>query len=287
LKISKKLLNILIIFLCGFILGISLAERITIYEYAENKAFMKWTSVHFISTIASFVILFLLWWFFSLLISRLAKIEHARILTYEAYSFLPLILMIFTLLQKSYFLSLRFFNESNNLLIIICISGVLYLKYKYIREFLHQSTSSPLNSYLENIKSYFTRIFMVGKNWKLHLFLLTFFIYLLLASGFITQVGHLSGGEPHYLVLTHSILKDHDLEVSNNYAHKDYFPFYSSGLEPAAHRGKNSDSELYSNHPPGFSLYLLPFYYLGSMLGGRWSLFLLRASSFYENRLIR
>jgi hypothetical protein len=119
---------------------------------------------------------------------------------------------------------------------------------------------------------------MVGKNWKLHLFLLTFFIYLLLASGFISQIGHLSGDEPHYLVLDHSILKDNDLEVSNNYAHKDYFPFYSSDLEPSAHRGKNSGSELYSNHPPGFSLYLLPFYYLGKILGGGWFLFILRAS---------
>jgi hypothetical protein len=278
LKISKKLLNILIIFLCGFILGISLAERFTIHEYAKNRAIIKWTAIYSISIIISILILSLFWWYFSLLMSRLAKIEHARVLPYDAYSFLPLIFMIFTLFQKSYFLSLRFFKDNNNLLIIVSIIGVLYLKYKYMRKFLHQSTSSLLNSCLESVKSYFTRIFIVGKNWKLHFFLLTFFIYLLLASGFITQVGHLSGDEPHYLVLTHSILKDHDLEVSNNYSQKDYFPYYSSELEPSAHRGKKSGSELYSNHPPGFSLYLLPFYYLGKMLGGGWFLFILRAS---------
>jgi hypothetical protein len=239
---------------------------------------MKWTAIHSISTIASLAILFLLWWFFSLLISRLAKIEHSKILPCDSYSFLPLIFMIFTFFQKSHFLSLRFFKDNNNLLIIVCISWVLYLKYRYISNFLRYKTSSPLHSYLESIESYFTRIFIDGNSWKLHLFLLTFFIYLLLASGFVARLEHLSGDEPHYLVLTHSILKDHDLEVSNNYAHKDYYSFYPGELEPAAHRGKKSASKLYSNHPPGFSIYLLPFYYLGGMHGGRWSLFLLRGS---------
>lgn len=37
-----------------------------------------------------------------------------------------------------------------------------------------------------------------------------------------------NGDEPHYLLLAHSLVYDHDADLRNNYLQRDYLPFYSS-----------------------------------------------------------
>ena len=72
----------------------------------------------------------------------------------------------------------------------------------------------------------------------------------------------LSGDEPHYLLITHSILEDGDLEVRNNYLAGDYQSFYLGKIGP--HLASNTP---YSVHGVGLPLLLVPGYALAGLVG--------------------
>jgi len=101
------------------------------------------------------------------------------------------------------------------------------------------------------------------------LFSLAFFLYGL--GAFIIQQRGItfSGDEPHYLIVAHSLIFDHDFDLSNNYDQKDYQYFLGSGviIQPHTVPGAQANSRL-SFHSPGVSFLVLPFYWLGFRLGG-------------------
>ena len=70
------------------------------------------------------------------------------------------------------------------------------------------------------------------------------------------------GDEPHYLLITQSLLHDHDLDVENNYAHGDYREYYGGPLSPD-YRIRGRHGELYSIHAPGIPVLVLPAFALG------------------------
>jgi hypothetical protein len=70
------------------------------------------------------------------------------------------------------------------------------------------------------------------------------------------------GDEPHYLIITQSLLTDHDLRIENNHARRDYAAYYDADLAPhtiAAGR----DGGTYSVHPVGLPLLAAPAFALG------------------------
>ena len=74
---------------------------------------------------------------------------------------------------------------------------------------------------------------------------------------------HITGDEPHYLLIATSLLSDGDLDVLNNYREKDYQPFYPYHLGDARdpedmHALYGGDGRLYSKHGVGLPLMLLP-----------------------------
>jgi hypothetical protein len=74
------------------------------------------------------------------------------------------------------------------------------------------------------------------------------------------------GDEPHYLIIIESLLKDGDLKIENNHARGDYRSFLYGDVRPDyLQRGKNG--EIYSIHPPGLPVLLLPAYAVGGYLG--------------------
>jgi hypothetical protein len=72
--------------------------------------------------------------------------------------------------------------------------------------------------------------------------------------------------EPHYLLLTHSLVKDHDFDLANNYSNSDYKAFYPSDL-PYPHAIPNRRGELVPIHDIGISMLLVPGYALGGRTG--------------------
>jgi hypothetical protein len=67
-----------------------------------------------------------------------------------------------------------------------------------------------------------------------------------------------SGDEPNYLMTTHSLYKDGDINLANNYARKDYFHFYSRKDNPRlklgiyARYGKKGQDYIFPINLPGF-----------------------------------
>ena len=91
--------------------------------------------------------------------------------------------------------------------------------------------------------------------------LVLFATYLTLGFSVARSVG-LSGDEPHYLLMTYSLLHDGDLEVENNYSDEDYRAFYGGRIGP--HLGHGSR---YSVHGIGLPVLLLPGFALAGLAG--------------------
>ncbi len=65
------------------------------------------------------------------------------------------------------------------------------------------------------------------------------------------------GDEPHYLIITQSLLRDGDLRIENNHRDRDYAAYFGGTLAPDfIQRGR--DGEIYSIHAPGVSVLVLP-----------------------------
>jgi hypothetical protein len=74
------------------------------------------------------------------------------------------------------------------------------------------------------------------------------------------------GDEPHYLIITQSVLYDGDLKIENNHDRRDYAPYFAGTLRPDyLVRGKNG--QIYSIHAPGLSLLIAPAFVAGGYTG--------------------
>ncbi|MFN8535756.1 MAG: hypothetical protein U0556_19640 [Dehalococcoidia bacterium] len=76
----------------------------------------------------------------------------------------------------------------------------------------------------------------------------------------------LTGDEPHYLVIAHSLLVDHDLDVKNEYQQRVYAPYYPGDLAPQVWSAP-SDETWKPWHLPGLALVVLPGYAVAPVAG--------------------
>ena len=84
------------------------------------------------------------------------------------------------------------------------------------------------------------------------------------------------GDEPHYLVITQSLLKDGDLKIENNHTARHYESYFGGTLkEDFVARGKNG--QIYSIHAPGVPALVLPGFALAGFRGAQATLILLFA----------
>ena len=75
-----------------------------------------------------------------------------------------------------------------------------------------------------------------------------------------------AGDEPHYLVITQSLLKDGDLRIENNHRQRDYRA-YMEGDIPPDFRVRGRNREIYSIHAPGVSALVAPAFAVGGYYG--------------------
>ncbi len=87
-------------------------------------------------------------------------------------------------------------------------------------------------------------------------------------TGWMRVSSRITGDEPHYLLLTHSLVHDHDFDLSNNYAHEDYLAYYPRQMARETVPGLNGTAMLY--HDVGLPVIMMPGYawagWTGAML---------------------
>jgi hypothetical protein len=84
------------------------------------------------------------------------------------------------------------------------------------------------------------------------------------------------GDEPHYLVITQSLLQDGDLRIDNNHAARDYAAYFGGTLRPDI-IVPGRDGAIYSIHAPGVSALVLPGFALLGLRGAQATLLLVFA----------
>jgi hypothetical protein len=69
------------------------------------------------------------------------------------------------------------------------------------------------------------------------------------------------GDEPHYLVITQSLIKDHDLKIENNHQRGDYHEYFGPTIRPD-YLTRGVDHQIYSVHPVGLPVLVIPAFAL-------------------------
>jgi hypothetical protein len=74
------------------------------------------------------------------------------------------------------------------------------------------------------------------------------------------------GDEPHYLVITQSLLHDGDLKIENNHQREEYRAYFNRPLKPD-YLTRGADGQIYSIHPVGLPVLAVPAFALGGYHG--------------------
>jgi hypothetical protein len=158
----------------------------------------------------------------------------------------PILLLYLILLQHFVFL-----KDMRGYLLPISLAGPAYLIISFIsrlkkRHLTHWNAERlPLNRL------------------ALLVFALSLSVYIFLASGLVFPPQPFTGDEPHYLLVTKSLIQDGDINLADNYTDQDYLDFYPGKLRPHAYPGKKGNDYLYSKHFPALPLLLVPAYIIG------------------------
>jgi hypothetical protein len=113
----------------------------------------------------------------------------------------------------------------------------------------------------------------IPRGWQLFGLALVFYLAL---GTWTTLVYPATGDEPHYLLITHSLIHDHDLNLANNMAHHDFLDFYPSpNLD--FHPAPSPAGQMISKHFPLLSVGLIPGYALLGRFGAAATIMLMAA----------
>ncbi len=148
------------------------------------------------------------------------------------------------LMKTLYWDAVDFRHRTDNLLLLTLVFSILVAAHQYrvIKRFLY----------------FFNRLSRKKKLLFIFLFAELFFI---LGSYMLVEKDVTMGGdEPHYLVISHSIARDLDLNVFNQYAREEYREFMDIRLSHHARVGKGFKRWFSYGHLPGLSVTLAPFF---------------------------
>jgi hypothetical protein len=99
------------------------------------------------------------------------------------------------------------------------------------------------------------------------LFFTAILVYNAASAVMIRRGGAPGGDEPHYLLVTQSLLADGDFDLTNNYANRDYHAYLPPQIILQPHTVPGARGGAYSFHSPGVSFFLLPFAAVSRLFG--------------------
>lgn len=86
------------------------------------------------------------------------------------------------------------------------------------------------------------------------------------------------GDEPHYLLITQSLLEDHDLAVENDYLEGRYKVYYQQEID-TPHTTDGRGGRSVSTHPPFISLVILPGFWLFGYRGAAFTMIIFTSAA--------
>ena len=239
-----------------------LAWYLLFYIQAKDFSFgehsFKFQAFHFILyAFILFIGLSFQWLLWGKSLADDLSLSLERVLSRDLWSYLPLLYLLFLPLITIHYLN------SDDLLFRLRLFGLailLAIFYLKMTAYNFQNRSG---------RSLFTRSLAAFSRWSpkkklVVLFLISLLLYNTGSAVLIFRKSNFSGDEPHYLLITHSLLKDGDFDLSDNYANRDYDAFMRPPVSIQHHTAPGTEGR-YSFHSPGVSLLMCPFYALGSL----------------------
>lgn len=215
-----------------------------------------------------FPLLLGIWTGYSSLLARSFKTGFSESLCYDFPTHLPLFFLILLPALLLHYLDSDDLMARSKIFLGTIILSILYLKAASLMS-LSRKGGFPFQGLARKASS------LSLKKKLVLLFLLSLLLYnggsLLLTSSGQT----FAGDEPHYLLMSHSLLKDGDLDLSNNYADREYQKIMLAPVRISPHTAPGTEGR-YSFHSPGTAILLLPFYAIGSLFQGKLLVFFIR-----------
>ena len=101
------------------------------------------------------------------------------------------------------------------------------------------------------------------------IFIMALAFYAAVIAGIFAPLPQPEGDEPHYLIISYSMLADGDVQLNNNYyENRDYELWHEGWIQAHTKKGVNrAANEEFSMHTAGLPAYLLPFLAAGLGVG--------------------
>ncbi len=258
-----------------------LAFFITLYAQASTFTILdhsyRFPPLFFLLSLGiSCALLTLSWMLLAKMDAKCFKVKLPKSLAENFLSYLPFLFFLLTPFLLQYYLNRDDLKIRLNLLALFILFSFIYLKLAQLNRQV---------KWKDLIEKGLTRFSKLSLKKRLAiLFVVAFVVYNMCSFILISKGLSFSGDEPYYLLTTHSLYEDKDINVANNYENKDYFHFYPKELYPDmrlgayARFGRKGTDYVYPINQPGISVLILPYYWLSQFFKGKTLLFILKGS---------
>jgi hypothetical protein len=226
--------------------------------------------------LAFMAFLLLSWWLIAKIERRFFLADSGTLLWENFYAYLPFGFSLLSPFLLSFYLTSDDLKIRLNLLLAFMAAGFVLIK------FSQWYGRGRLKEFWEKNLSRFVGLSLKKK--LTVLFLTAFLVYHLCALSFVSKGLAYSGDEPYYLMTTHSLYQDGDINLAKNYTDFDYFHFYPKDLYPHlrlrayARIGKKGPDYVWPISQPGVSVLMLPYYWLSQQFQGRTLIYIIKIS---------
>ena len=208
-----------------------------------------------------FILILGFWASFSFALGKTGRLSYHDALGLDFPTYVPLLFLALAPLSLIHYLTFDDLHKRMKLFALAVIFAVLYLKAVQLARIVRDKPAP----WLLRLRRFFS---LPPRRQVFVLFCAAVLIYNAGSQLMISNGVSFGGDEPHYLLITHSLLKDGDFDLANNYAQRDYGRFLVPNATVEAHvLPGTKPGGRFSYHAPGVSILLLPFYALGTFFG--------------------
>lgn len=271
LEMKGKPFFLLIFFLASALLSSFVLYLLQVHRFSMSRHSFEPSPVSLALLCALiFVLLVALWTLYARAASRLFARNFSEALELDFLTYLPLLFLSLTPLTLRHYIGSADLGARLQLFALAVGAAVIYLK--AVQAARWSETRAP---FWESWGQQFAALTL--KKRVAILFLGSLVAFNAGALLLVSEGDSFSGDEPHYLLICHSLLRDGDFDLDNNYRQRDYagFMMFEGKIDAHVVPGVKPGSR-YSFHSPGVSFLILPFYALSFLIKGRALIFFLR-----------